>query len=65
MKSFVIVVKDNKISESGYQELKESYDKYGYEDELEIHHAIPTEKVDGYAGGNNKNSENRHDTDLG
>ena len=53
MKSFVIVVKDNKISESGYQELKESYDKYGYEDELEIHHAIPTEKVDGYAGGNN------------
>ena len=53
MKSFAIVVKGNKISESGYQELKESYDKYGYEDELEIHHAIPPEKVVGYTGGNN------------
>ena len=53
MKSFAIVVKDNKISESGYQELKESYDKYGYGDDLEMHYAIPPEKVVGYTGGNN------------
>jgi len=53
MKSFAIVVEGNKTSESGYQELKESYDKYGYEDKLEIHHAVPTEKVVGYTGGNN------------
>jgi len=52
MKSFAIVVEGNKISESGYQELKESYDKYGYEDELQIHPAIPTDKVVGYCGGN-------------
>ena len=51
MKSFAIVVEGNKISESGYQELKESYDKYGYEDELQIHPAIPTDKVVGYCGG--------------
>ena len=53
MKSFAIVVEGNKISESGYRELKESYDKYGYEDELELHPAIPADKVIGYSGGNN------------
>ena len=37
MKSFAIVVEGNKTSESGYRELKESYDKYGYQDELQIH----------------------------
>jgi len=52
MKSFVIVVEGNNISESGYRELKESYDKYGYEDELEIQYAIPPEKAENYAGGN-------------
>jgi len=52
MKSFVIVVEGNNISESGYRELKESYDKYGYEDELEIQYAIPPEKSENYAGGN-------------
>lgn len=52
MKSFVIVVEGNNISESGYRELKESYDKYGYEDELEIQYAIPLEKSENYAGGN-------------
>jgi len=52
MKSFVIVVEGNNISESGYRELKESYDKYGYEDELEVQYAIPPEKSENYAGGN-------------
>ena len=52
MKSFVIVVKDNKLSEAGYEELKESYIKYGYDDDLEIHYALPTEKVLGFSGGN-------------
>lgn len=52
MKSFAIVVEGNNISESGYRELKESYDKYGYEDELEIQYAITPEKAENYAGGN-------------
>ena len=52
MKSFAIVVEGNKTSESGYRELKESYDKYGYEDELQIQPAIPPEKAEGYCGGN-------------
>jgi hypothetical protein len=52
MKSFAIVVEGNKTSESGYRELKESYDKYGYEDELQIQLAIPPEKAEGYCGGN-------------
>ena len=30
MKAFAIVVPDNKISMSGFNELKESYEKYGH-----------------------------------
>ena len=52
MKSFVIVVKDNNISESGYKELIESYDTYGHDDGIEPHFAIELEKVEGYARGN-------------
>ena len=40
MKSFVIVVKDNKISESGFEELKDSYNKYGHQDGIEPYYAI-------------------------
>jgi hypothetical protein len=52
MKAFAIVVPDNKISMSGFNELKESYEKYGHEDGLEIHEAIELNKVEGYCGGN-------------
>jgi len=52
MKAFAIVVPDNKISMAGFTELKESYKKYGHDDGIETHHAIPVEKVDGFAGGN-------------
>jgi len=46
MKSFVIVVKDNNISESGYQELKESYDRYGHDDGIEPYYAVEVDKVE-------------------
>jgi hypothetical protein len=52
MKAFVIVVPDNKISIAGFNELKESYEKYGHEDGLEMHEAIELNKVEGYCGGN-------------
>ncbi len=52
MKSFVIVVKDNNISESGYQELKDSYDKYGHDDGIEPYYAIDAHKAEMYARGN-------------
>ena len=52
MKAFAIVVPDNKISISGFNELKESYEKYGHEDGLEMHEAIELNKVEGYCGGN-------------
>ena len=52
MKSFAIVVKGNKISESGYQELKESYDKYGHQDGIEPYYAIDAHKAEMYARGN-------------
>ena len=46
MKSSVIVVKDNNISESGYQELKESYDRYGHDDGIEPYYAVEVDKVE-------------------
>ena len=52
MKAFAIVVPDNKTSMAGFAELKESYDKYGHDDGLEMHEAIPLDKVQGYTGGN-------------
>ena len=52
MKSFVIVVKDNEISELGYQELVDSYMHYGHYDGIEPHYAIALEKVDGFTSGN-------------
>ena len=52
MKSFAIVVKDNNISESGYQELKESYDKYGHEEGIEPHYATELDKVENIASAN-------------
>ena len=39
MKCFAIVVKDNKLSEAGFNELNESYKRYGYDNDLEIHQA--------------------------
>ena len=52
MKSFVIVVKDNEISESGYQQLVDSYMHYGHYDGIEPHYAIELDKVDGFTSGN-------------
>ena len=52
MKAFVICVKDNKLSEAGYKELNESYQKYGHNDGLEIHYAVETEKVFAFSTGN-------------
>ena len=52
MKSFVIVVKDNEISELGYQELADSYLKYGHYDGIEPYYAIESFKAEMYARGN-------------
>tara|TARA_B100000683_G_scaffold264656_1_gene294542 strand:+ start:2439 stop:3137 length:699 start_codon:yes stop_codon:yes gene_type:complete len=52
MKSFAIVVKDNNISESGYRELKDSYDKYGHEEGIEPHYATELDKVENIASAN-------------
>ena len=52
MKSFVIVVKDNNISESGFKELKESYDKYGHEEGVEPYYAIDSHNAEMFARGN-------------
>ena len=52
MKSFVIVVKDNEISESGYQQLVDSYMHYGHYDGIEPHYAVELDKVDGFTSGN-------------
>ena len=52
MKCFAIVVKGNKLSESGYKELKDSYQKYGHEEGITVFDAIDIFKVDGYASGN-------------
>ena len=52
MKSFVIVVKDNEISEQGYQELADSYLRYGHYDGIEPYYAIDSFKAEMYARGN-------------
>ena len=52
MKSFVIVVKDNEISESGYQQVVDSYMHYGHYDGIEPHYAVELDKVDGFTSGN-------------
>ena len=52
MKSFVIVVKDNEISESGYQQLVDSYMHYGHYDGIEPHYAVELDKVEGFTSGN-------------
>ena len=52
MKAFAIVVPGNKISMSGFNELSESYKKYGHTEGLEMHEAIELHKVEGFCGGN-------------
>ena len=52
MKAFAIVVSDNKTSMAGFAELKDSYNKYGHKDGLEIHEAVSVDKVELIAGGN-------------
>ena len=55
MKAFVIVVPDNDLSIAGFDNLKESYNRYGHEDGIEQHHAIEVERVEGIASGNGLN----------
>ena len=55
MKAFAIVVPDNKTSMAGFQELNDSYDKYGHNDGLEMHEAISVDKVEMIAAGNGLN----------
>jgi len=52
MKAFAIVVPGNNISMSGFNELNESYKKYGHAEGLEMHEAIELHKVEGFCGGN-------------
>lgn len=52
MKAFAIVVSGNNISMSGFNELNESYKKYGHAEGLEMHEAIELHKVEGFCGGN-------------
>ena len=52
MKAFAIVVPGNNISMSGFNELNESYKKYGHDEGLEMHEAIELHKVEGFCGGN-------------
>ena len=52
MKAFAIVVPDNKTSMAGYHELHDSYEKYGHANGLEMHEAVPIDKVEMIAGGN-------------
>lgn len=52
MKAFAIVVPGNNISMSGFNELSESYKKYGHAEGLEMHEAIELHKVEGFCGGN-------------
>ena len=52
MKAFAIVVPSNNISMSGFNELNESYKKYGHAEGLEMHEAIELHKVEGFCGGN-------------
>ena len=55
MRAFAIVVPDNKTSMAGFQELKDSYDKYGHNDGLQMHEAISVDKVEMIAAGNGLN----------
>ena len=55
MKAFAILVPDNKTSMAGFQELNDSYDKYGHNDGLEMHEAISVDKVEMIAAGNGLN----------
>ena len=55
MRAFAIVVPDNKTSMAGFQELKDSYDKYGHNDGLIMHEAIAVDKVEMIAAGNGLN----------
>ena len=55
MKAFAIVVPDNKTSMAGFQELNDSYDKYGHNDGLQMHDAISVDKVEMIAAGNGLN----------
>ena len=40
MKAFAIAIPTSKVSMAGYEELKESYDKYGHEEGIELFEAI-------------------------
>ena len=55
MRAFAIVVPDNKTSMAGFQELNDSYDKYGHNDGLQMHEAISVDKVEMIAAGNGLN----------
>ena len=55
MRAFAIVVPDNKTSMAGFQELNDSYDKYGHNDGLVMHEAISVDKVEMIAAGNGLN----------
>ena len=55
MKAIAIVVPDNKTSMAGFQELNDSYDKYGHNDGLQMHEAISVDKVEMIAAGNGLN----------
>ena len=55
MRAFAIVVPDNKTSMAGFQELNDSYDKYGHNDGLVLHEAISVDKVEMIAAGNGLN----------
>jgi len=52
MKAFAIAIPTSKVSMAGFEELKESYDKYGHEEGIELFEAIDVFKVDGYSSGN-------------
>ena len=52
MKAFAIAIPSSKVSMAGFEELKESYDKYGHEEGIELFEAIDVFKVDGYSCGN-------------
>ena len=40
MKAFAIAIPSSKVSMAGFEELKESYDKYGHEEGIELFEAI-------------------------
>ena len=52
MKAFAIIVPDNEMSLSGFENLKTSYEKHGHNKGIEAFHAVPLDKVFSYSSGN-------------